>query len=232
MPAGVDTRRVNPGHDGDSDADLETLDPDPSDAKEPPSALGRRFLRPASLLPWALAGAVIAVVSVAALDDGPTLPRHTAVPPITPSSAVNASTIPEPVVVEKSLRRGEQKCPADRAFADSLAHATVADMTRRGAADGLPEDGATTLDRVEVAARENGAEIRKSQRNVISITAGRGLGWTFSQRADLSVIYHKVNDFQVVVHLRYLQNCPPTPSFVSNDRGERVPSLYVYRSIP
>lgn len=171
-------------------------------------------------------------MSIAAVDDGRILLRHTAVPPTTPSSATAASTIPEPVAVEPALRVGEQKCPADRAFADSLAHATVADMTRRGAADGLPEDGATTLARVAEAARGNGTEIRKSHRGVIAVTAGRGLGWTFSQRSDLSVMYRKVNDFQVVVHLHDEHDCPPYPSFVSNDRGQRVPSLYVYQSIP
>ncbi len=105
-------------------------------------------------------------------------------------------------------------------------------MTRRGAADGLPEEGATALNRVASAARENDAEIRRLVPNVIAITVGPGLGWTFSQRPDLSIEYHKANDFQVVVHLRLQQDCPPIPSFVGNDRGQRVPSLYVYQSVP
>ena len=136
------------------------------------------------------------------------------------------------MAVERELRPGEQKCPADRAFADSLAHATIADMTRRGAADTLPEYGATTLDRVVAAARETDAQIRKSQRDVIAVTVGRGVGWTFSQRSDLSIVYHQVDDFQVVVHLGNKDACPEIPSFVTNDRDQRVPSLYVYPSRP
>jgi hypothetical protein len=148
------------------------------------------------------------------------------------STATTASALPKRVAVERELRPGEQKCPADRAFADSLAHATVADMTRRGAADTLSEYGATTLDRVVAAARENDAQIRKSQRDVVAITVGRGVGWTFSQRSHLSIVYHQVNDFQVVVHLGIKDACPEFPSFVSNDRDQRVPSLYVYPSNP
>jgi hypothetical protein len=65
---------------------------------------------------------------------------------------------------------------------------------------------------------------------VIAVTIGRGLGWTFAQRADSSIVYRRVNDFQVVVHIRNEPDCPHFPSFVNNDIGERVPSLFVYSS--
>jgi hypothetical protein len=218
---------VNFSTDGD---DLETLDISRSEAapERKVSRSRRRLLRSSALI--AGVGASLAgVLALAIRGDGGhgTSPRPSA-SPRTPSTTITASNITDAVVVELRLRPGEQKCPADRDLADSLGHATVADMTRRGAADGLPEDGATTIEHVSAAARSAAATITRAQRGVIAVTIGRGLGWTFSQRADSSVVYHHVDDFQVVVHLRHESDCPKYPSFVSNDLGRRVPSLFVY----
>jgi hypothetical protein len=218
--------------DSDHEGDLETLDVTPPDASTRKVVTPRRLPRPSRLLPPVLAIAVIGAIVVSGVQDRQPLARRTTPLPTMQSTATTASTLPKLVAVERELRPGEQKCPADRAFADSLAHASIADMTRRGAADTLPEYGATTLDRVVAAARETDARIRKSQRDVIAVTVGRGVGWTFSQRSDLSIVYHRVDDFQVVVHLGTKDACPEVPSFVSNDRDQRVPSLYVYPAHP
>ena len=185
-----------------------------------------RSLRSSALIAGVTAS-VAGVVALAVVGDSGSSTRPSASVAVTsPTSA--PSRIPAVVVVELRLRPGEQRCPADQEYAESLAHATLADLTRRGAADGLPEDGATSMERVTAAARLLEATITRTQRGVVAVTIGPGLGWTFSQRANSSVVYHRVNDFQVVVHIRQRSECPQYPSFVSNDRRQRVPSLFVY----
>ena len=229
----VDTGNVSFGTDGDEGDDLEPIDvgPPKSASVRKVANPSKRLIRSCALIA-VLAAGVGLVFAVAVHSDRRTSPRASSALPPARSTIAALSTIPEPVVVEVRLRPGEQRCPADRDLADSLAHATVAEMTRRGAADGLPEDGATTRDRVAAAVRLNAASIRNTHRGVIAVTVGRGVGWTYSQSADSLVAYHSVKDFQVVVHLRRKASCPQYASFVSNDRGQRVPSLFVYESTP
>jgi hypothetical protein len=135
----------------------------------------------------------------------------------------------EHVMVSSPPRPGlarEHDCPG--MIGDTLAGATVADLERRGAADGLPEDGATTLGRVTAAVRLSRADLTRRYRGVLRITVGKGLGWTFSENPPASVTYHRVDDYQVVVHLGRKQDCPAFNAFVANDRGQRVPVLFLH----
>lgn len=120
----------------------------------------------------------------------------------------------------------ESHCP--NLIADTLTHETPEGLTRRGAADGLPPDGATTRDRVTAAVRLSQKDLARQYSGVLAVTVGPGLGWTFSESTDSTPAYHRVADYQVVVHLEVVADCPKFDAFVSNDKGQRVPVLFVY----
>ena len=133
---------------------------------------------------------------------------------------------------------GERSTPTEVApphdcpgmIGDTLEGQTVADLRARGAADGLPYDGATTMERVEAALRINEAQIRSAYPEVISVTVGPGLGWTYSFVPGGTADYHHVSDYQIITLLRRDIDCPLDNAFVSNDQGERVPLLFQYLS--
>src|SRR5207249_367583 len=129
-PAPVDTCCVSGDLDSGHEGDLETLDVTPQDGSTPKAVTQRRLPRPARWLPPTFAATVIGAIVVTGVQDSQPAARRATPLPTTQPTATTASTRPKPVVVERELRPGEQKCPADRAFADSLAHATIADMTR------------------------------------------------------------------------------------------------------
>jgi hypothetical protein len=122
----------------------------------------------------------------------------------------------------------EEHCP--NLVGETLKNETPAGLAARGAADGLPSDGATRRERVASAVRLNAAYLRRQYPGIRLIDVGPGLGWTYSSPADNPAAYHRVADFQVIVHLRTQSNCPHMDAMVPNDHGERVPVLFVYRS--
>jgi hypothetical protein len=144
-----------------------------------------------------------------------------------PDTPVADAGVPIP---EGGLKGGEAPCSANSKIVANLVHASDQELKERGAADGLPEHGATTLERVRAAVRVSSANIRRQFPSTEEITVGPGLGLTYTQRGSDVPNYIREPDYQVYVHLGQQADCAKAFTFTVNDRNQRVPIFFAYRA--
>src|SRR5439155_2440144 len=150
-----------------------------------------------------------------------------------PKSARQADTpvadagVPVP---EGGLKDGEAACSTNSKIAATLVHANDKELTERGAADGLPEHGATTLERVRAAVRVSSANIRRQFPSTQEITVGPGLGLTYTQLGIDTPRYVREPDYQVYVHLGQQADCAKAVTITVNDPNQRDPICLAYPS--
>ena len=99
-----------------------------------------------------------------------------------------------------------------------------AELVRVGAADGLPEQGSTTMTRVRAALPTARAVYAPA-----AVRVGPGIGVTYSGSGPTRITYHHAADFQLWVRFSNVANCPSTAAFVIDGHRQRVPVFAVYR---
>ena len=156
------------------------------------------------------AAAVVVILAAAAVTLGRAPTRHAT--PLAP----NTVTPPPDLITAEA-------CPGQR----RLDGKSEGDLVQMGAADGLPEQGATTeasvrqaLDRYRdsLRARYPGAEVG----------IGRGIGWTYSMRGGTPQ-YHRGDDYAVVVVFPSAAQCRSTREFTTNGFNQRIPVILLHR---
>jgi hypothetical protein len=131
---------------------------------------------------------------------------------------------PEATSAIPGLASDERPCPGFGEQMQRMQTMSNAEMVRIGAADMLPERGATTR------ARVNGAlAAARGAYPSATVRVGPGLGVTYNGTGQTRITYHREPDYQLWVRFASAEACPSMAAFVISG-DQRIPVFAVFRS--
>src|SRR5438067_1778083 len=126
-----------------------------------------------------------------------------------PKPGHGRSSLARPPSTIGGLASDERPCPGFGEQMQRMQTMSDAEMVRIGAADMLPERGATTRARVNDAlAAARGAYASATVR------VGPGLGVTYDGSGQTRITYHRAPDYQFWVRFPSAESCPSLAAFV------------------